>query len=293
MVKSYIIGNLQSILSLFPAKVKTPYKKIFYKNLGIRLYESKKSKKICILAHGMGSTQDATYVKSMIDKIIDLNIDVLTFDAHGVGESINTEKFWGGAIGDQGQLEDIIKYIDCLNYEKIFAVGFSAGAGNILAYLLGGNGVKNRLKSKIDYSFFVCPTINHEKMFGNAKKEMSILRYAVSFLHTAQLLKHRFYHKKYKEAFYIFRKCLLNVSNANLYGSGLSKEFYKHHKNKVNGLAILTEDDPITTINNTLSYKDYCETIVLNSGGHLGCFNFNGKKSYETIIIEKLKIINN
>jgi len=293
-IKDYLIGNFQSIISIFPVKVKTKHIKIKYKNLGIRLYSKKRCNNICILAHGMGGGQDATYVKSMIDKLINLDFDVLTFDAHGIGESISSEKFWGGAIGDQGQLEDILEYINRLNYSKVFAIGFSAGAGNILAYLLGGDGIKNNLKHKIDYSFFVCPTINHNEMFENAKKDMSILRYAVSFLHTTLLIKHRLFHKKYKEALKIFKLCIFNIKNANLYGSGLYEKFYEHKPLfKINGLAILTKDDPITTIKYTINYKKYCETIIIDNGGHLGCFNFDGTKEYEKIIILKLKKIIN
>ena len=291
-----IIGNFQTILTLIDYDVKSKYKKFNYKGFGIRLYDEKQSNIICVLIHGFGGNQDGTYIKTFIDKLVNENINVLTFDMPGTGESISHPQFHGGGIGDQGIMDEIIEWIVNQNkWKNIFVTGYSAGAGVLFSYLCGGNKIKNNYKDNISYSFFVSPTIKHPEMLIHAKKNnWKLYNYVVTTAHTLNLVKHRIYHKKFTEIPHIIKHCTFDILYANIYGSGKTKVFHRHPKDiKIKGLAIYTEDDPITPKFLMDEYKKYCDVHILKYGGHVGFYNLDGSRENEKIILRKIKELMN
>jgi predicted alpha/beta-fold hydrolase len=290
-----IIGNFQTILTVINSNVKSSYRDIEYKNLGFKVYDENESKNIMIFIHGFGGNQDATYIKTFIDKLTSSNVNVLTFDAPGVGKSIKHKQFWGGGSGDQGLLDDVIEWVIKQNkWDNIFVVGYSAGGGFLLSYLCGGGKIINKYKDKITYSFFVSPTIKHNEMLRHAQKNNGfIYNSVVSVSHTIALVKHRFYHKKFLEIPHIIKNCTFNIIYANIYGSGNRKVLHKTNPptQKINGLAIYTEDDPITPLHLMEEYRNYCDVKVLPFGGHVGFYNLDGSRENEKIILKKIKEI--
>jgi len=288
-----ITGNVQSWTAQFKLKIfKAKYNKVSYKKIGMHIYYEKPSNIICVILHGMGGDKNSPTLLSLVEKLVESDINVLTFDAPGIGDSIDSEKFWGSNENDNGNMNSIIEYIISLNkYKKIFAVGFSGGANYILAYLIGGEKINNYLKSKIDYSFFVSPAFLQEEVLNNINNNTFISKNKLSLSHTYDLVKHRLYHKKYKEIPKILAKCTFNVIEANKYGSGECNILYKFpEKNiKINGVAIYAEDDTIIKKEFVEGIKKYCDLIVLPTGGHMGFFNPDGTREHENIIIKKIK----
>jgi len=288
-----IIGNIQTILTLIDPEVKSSYRKILYKNYGIRVYDERYSDSIMILIHGYGGNQDGTYIKTFIDKLVDDDINVLTFDMPGTGESISHPNFHGGGIGDQGMMDEVIEWVVNQNkWKNIFVCGYSAGAGVLLSYLCGGNKINNKHKDYIKYSFFVSPTIKHPEMLINCRdNNWWVYNYVVTFCHTTNLIKHRLYHKKFLEIPHILKNCTFDILYANIYGSGKAKVFHRPENQKIKGLAIYTEDDPITPIHLMEEYRNYCDVKVLPFGGHVGFYNLDGSRENEKIILKKIKEI--
>ena len=288
-----ITGNIQSwTAQLSFRKIKSKYNKVIYNKIGIHLYDENPSNAICIVLHGMSGDKNSPTLLSLVQKLIDSNINVLTFDAPGVGDSINCDNFWGSNNKDNGQMNDILEYIISLNkYNKIFTVGFSGGANYILAYLLGGNNINNSLKDKINYSFFVSPAYNQEEVLNDIHNNTFLSKNKLSIGHTYDLVKHRIHHGKYGEIPKIIKNCTFNVTEATKYGSGLSNDFYKFpNKNlKLNATAIYAEDDTIIKKEFIKDIEKYCKLVILPTGGHIGFFNPDGSREHENIIIKEIK----
>lgn len=289
-----IIGNLQTIATtIIDHEIKSHVKKFIYKDFGIRLYDQNESDTIAILMHGFSGNQDASYINSMIDKLVNQNINVLTFDMAGVNESVKHEKFWGSATTDH-ILDPIFEWVDKQSrWKYVFPVAFSGASGALLNYLCCGEKINNEHSKIITYSFFISPTIKHKKMLKHVRTEISpIYTYAMSFSHTISLIKHRLYHKKILEIPHIIKNCTFDVLYANLYGSGKNKVILDHEEyKKIKGLAIFAEDDPILLPKDMNEYKNYCDVKTVKFGGHVAFYNLDGTREHEKIIFKKIKQI--
>lgn len=289
-----IIGNLQTIaIAIIDHEIKSSVKKFVYKDFGIRLYDQNKSDTIVILMHGFSGNQDASYINSMIDKLVDKNINVLTFDMAGNNESIQHPKFWGSGTSDQ-VLDPIFEWVQKQDrWKYVFPVAFSAAGGYLLTYLCYDEKISNEHSKIITYSFFVSPSIKHKKMLKHIRSKIfPIYTYAMSFSHTINLVKHRLYHKKFLEIPHIIKNCTFDALYSNLYGSGKNKIIldYKIYK-KIKGLAIYAEDDPILLPEDMNEYKNYCEIKTVTFGGHVAFYNLDGSREHENIIFKKIKEI--
>lgn len=249
-------------------------------------------KGLVLLLHGYGGDWTSSYVLSAADLLHKSGLSVLALDAPGVGRSRGTEDFWGGGFSDQGMGDGILDLIDGLDFvpRKIWAVGFSAGGGWLLSWLCRSP----RAAALLEESFFVSPTIRHKEMLRHVRRNLSwTIRNYLSVKHTTALLQHRIHHGKWNEIPHILWNCTFDVLYANVYGTGRSKTIYVHPKieKKLKGLAILSEDDPITPFFLMKDFEEYCETIVFKHGGHCGFFDADGSRLHEKIILER--ILNN
>jgi len=249
-------------------------------------------KNVLIVVHGAGFGIEAPYITSLLNKFKDKNdTSIIVFDCLGYGLNYKSKKIFGPYKDVQNIfLDDIISFVRKNNKIcNIYSVGFSFGAGALLAYLTDTQDlINNKNKDEIKQSFLISPTIiDYEEQIELISK--NILSIFISIMHSKKSIK--FWLNKFN-----VKKCLLilkNITNINsvVKLNGLS-EYYKHSCNQKNQTlkttVFLSKKDPITpwedTEKNNINSHNHDNLYFLPGCGHIGFFTLSGGRIYEDII---------
>lgn len=296
-----LINNINTIINgTIPGKQKYNFS-LHNLNCGLKLAiygDLKNAKNIMIVLQGLGSDGRRsrtvlTFCNSYLNEFTEKDC-FITFDMPGVGDNINTEKFWGSQFSSiDVHLDDIVEYIISLNKNaNLFITAFSASTLHLLAYMTDdGLTIKNKFKNNIKYFYLVSPCGDADEtldyIFSN-----SYFNTFLSFSHTYSKVKFVLNKKDYKKLLEV-KDCLFNIKNSNYFLSEDSKYEFNFEASIDNCDVILSKNDTITNydiVKKFLNNFNDINYIEYNFGGHAGFSNlFFTSRKHEDYIINSIK----
>jgi len=299
-----LINHIDTLTSAIPVNLRyNSVKNYLENNLCIKVTGNiKTSDKIMICLHGMGGSKEGNYINSLTNWFMDefkFNGCVIAPDMPGIGDSINTETFWGiqKNVADV-YIDDIIRYIVSLNQinnRKIFLVGFSGSCGSIISYFTDdGSIISNNNANLITHTYLISPT----GPFLDSLiwiRDNSIFNKYISLSHTMQQFKFILKKKKFNLLSRLNKDTFFDIMLSNIWING--NDEYKFNFGKEieikNCDIFLSKYDPITNYDITIKFLNSLNGVnIIESifGGHIAFFNpLSKKKRYEKHIINSIK----